>query len=164
MIVYSACMRAHGYELTTVWTGNRGEGTRSPRAYARDHEVRIAGKPVLQASSDPAFSGDPGRHNPEELLVAALSTCHMLWFLDLCARSRTVVVAYEDRASGRMEEDADGGGAFTEVVLRPRVAVADAAMRDTAQAQHARAAELCFIARSVNFPVRHEPTVEVQPA
>ena len=157
-------MRTHSYELTTVWTGDRGEGTRSPRSYARDHEVRIDGKPALLASSDPAFGGDPGRHNPEELLVAALSTCHMLWFLDLCARSRVVVVGYEDRATGVMVEERDGGGAFTEVLLRPRVTVADAGARDAAQAQHARAAELCFIARSVRFPVRHDATVDVRPA
>ena len=153
-------MRTPSYALTTVWTGDRGEGTRSPRAYARDHEVRIDGKPTLLGSSDPSFSGDPARHNPEELLVAALSSCHMLWYLDLCARARVVVVGYEDRATGLMTEEADGGGVFTEVVLRPQVTVADAAMSETAQAQHGRAAELCFIARSVRFPVRHEPTVQ----
>jgi organic hydroperoxide reductase OsmC/OhrA len=153
-------MQTHSYALTVTWTGDRGEGTRTPRAYARDHEVRIEGKPALLGSSDPAFSGDPARHNPEELLVAALSSCHMLWYLDLCARAGVVVVGYEDHASGLMTEEADGGGVFTEVTLRPRVTVADVAMCETAQAQHARAAHLCFIARSVRFPVRHAPTVQ----
>jgi len=119
----------------------------------------VAGKPPLPASSDPAFRGDPSRYNPEEMLVAALSSCHMLWFLQLCSTAGAVVVGYEDRARGLMAEDADGGGRFREVVLRPSVTVAEPAMCDTAHAQHARAGELCFIAQSVNFPVRHEPRV-----
>ena len=154
-------MREHSYALELTWTGNRGDGTASFRGYARDHEIRIEGKPALLASSDPAFRGDPARHNPEELLVASLSSCHMLWFLHLCAEAGVVVTSYADHAHGVMVEDADGGGRFREVVLRPTVAVADPAMADAAQAQHERANELCFIANSVNFPVRHEPRVLV---
>lgn len=155
-------MREHAYETAVVWTGNQGQGTLSPRAYARDHEVRVEGKPTVLASSDPAFSGDPARHNPEEMLVAALSSCHMLWFLNLCALAGVVVVGYEDRARGIMVEDCDGGGGFREVVLRPLVTVAETGMCETAQGQHERANQLCFIARSVNFPVRHEPRVQAQ--
>jgi organic hydroperoxide reductase OsmC/OhrA len=154
-------MHTHRYETTVVWTGNRGEGTASFRAYARDHEVHSDGRPPIPASSDPGFRGDPTRWNPEQLLVAALSECHLLWHLHLCAVGGVVVVAYEDRAEGTMAENEDGGGHFTEVVLRPVVTVAEASMTEKAQALHAKAHEMCFIANSVNFPVRHEPTVQI---
>jgi organic hydroperoxide reductase OsmC/OhrA len=155
-------MPEHRYHVDVTWTGNRGRGTESVRAYDRDHEIRIDGKPVVAASSDPAFRGDPSRHNPEELLVASLSSCHMLWYLNLCAVAGVVVTGYEDRAHGVMVEEADGGGRFREVVLEPRVTVASAGMREAAEAQHERAHALCFIARSVNFPVRHEPSLDVR--
>jgi organic hydroperoxide reductase OsmC/OhrA len=153
--------RRHRYEATIIWTGNRGEGTASYRAYAREHEVIGEGKRAIPGSSDPAFRGDAARWNPEELLVAALSQCHMLAYLHQCAVSGVVVVAYEDRAEGVMTETEDGGGRFTEVALRPVVTVADATMTETALELHHRAHELCFIASSVNFPVRHEPEVRV---
>jgi organic hydroperoxide reductase OsmC/OhrA len=151
--------RAHRYEATVVWTGNRGEGTTSYRAYARDHEVTADGRPAIAGSSDPVFRGDPERWNPEQLLVASLSQCHLLEYLHLCAVSGVVVVAYEDHPEGVMKETEDGGGHFTEVTLRPVVTVADASMTDAARELHARAHELCFIANSVNFPVRHEPEI-----
>lgn len=151
-------MPEHSYGIVVVWTGDRGRGTESVGAYDRAHEIRIDGKPALAASSDPAFRGDASRHNPEELLVASLSSCHMLWFLNLCAVAGIVVTGYEDRARGVMVEEADGGGSFREVVLQPRVTVARPEMVEAAQAQHGRANALCFIARSVNFPVRHEPS------
>lgn len=149
----------HRYELALEWTGNLGPGTRDYRAYSRDHEVLADGRPPLPGSSDPAFRGDPARWNPEELLVASLSQCHMLWYLHLCATAGVVVTGYTDRPAGTMTTDATGGGRFTEVVLRPRVTVADDAMREKARALHGEVGALCFIARSVNFPVRHEPTV-----
>lgn len=157
-------MTEHRYTAALTWTGDRGAGTADVRAYARDHEIRIEGKPALLASSDPAFRGDPARHNPEELLVAALSSCHLLWFLNLCAVAGVVVVGYEDHAHGVMVEEADGGGRFREVVLRPVVTVAAPGMRAAAEAQHERAHARCFIARSVNFPVRHEPSLRVKHA
>jgi organic hydroperoxide reductase OsmC/OhrA len=153
--------RTHRYELKLVWTGNRGEGTASYRAYGRDHEVAADGRPPIPASSDPAFRGDAARWNPEQLLVAALSECHLLSYLHLCSVSDVVVVAYEDQPDGVMTETEDGGGRFTEVTLRPEVTVAEASMADTALELHDRANELCFIASSVNFPVRHEPQVRV---
>lgn len=153
---------AHRYEVHVAWTGNRGEGTTSYRAYDRDHEARSEGRPPIPGSSDPAFRGDPDRWDPERLLVASLSQCHLLWYLHLCALDGVVVLSYEDRATGEMVEDPDGGGQFAEVTLRPVVGVADQAMVERAQALHARAHSLCFIARSVNFPVRHEPEVRVQ--
>jgi organic hydroperoxide reductase OsmC/OhrA len=152
----------HRYATHLDWEGNRGGGTAHYEEYGREHVVRIAGKPDLRASADPAFRGDPERHNPEELLVAALSSCHLLSFLALCARSRIVVTAYEDLAEGTMREDGRGGGRFVEVVLRPVVTVADETMRARAEALHEKAHDVCFIASSVSFPVRHEARVRVE--
>jgi organic hydroperoxide reductase OsmC/OhrA len=151
--------RTHSYEVSVTWTGNRGTGTSGYRAYDRDHDVTAAGPPPIAASSDPAFRGDPGRWNPELELTAALAQCHMLWYLHLCATTGVVVTAYADDARGTMAEAADGSGRFTEVVLRPRVTVASADMIETAASLHRDAHAQCFIANSVNFPVRHEPTI-----
>ena len=123
--------------------------------------VDIDGKPSLLASSDKPFRGDPSRWNPEDLLVASLSECHLLSYLHACVQAGVIVRGYRDEASGLMVEDGRGGGAFREVVLRPHVIVADESMVDAATAAHAQANEWCFIANSVNFPVRHEPTIEV---
>jgi organic hydroperoxide reductase OsmC/OhrA len=149
--------RTHRYELTVAWTGNRGAGTADYRAYARTHEVTADGKAAIAGSSDPVFRGDRDRWNPEELLVAALSQCHMLAYLHLCAVNGVVVTAYTDRPTGTMAETADGGGHFVEVVLQPEVTVAEPDQIERAQALHKEAHEKCFIASSVNFPVRHEP-------
>jgi organic hydroperoxide reductase OsmC/OhrA len=153
--------RRHNYEVRIVWTGNLGQGTTGYRAYARRHEIEATGRPVIAGSSDPAFRGDPDRWDPERLLVASLSQCHMLSYLHQCADASVVVTAYEDHAVGTMVQDAAGGGRFTEVVLRPVVTVADESTLEPARALHERAHELCFIANSVSFPVRHEPTVGV---
>jgi organic hydroperoxide reductase OsmC/OhrA len=153
--------RTHSYDVSVTWTGDRGTGTSGYRDYARDHEVTAAGVPPIPGSSDPAFRGDPGRWNPELELTAALSQCHMLWFLHLAAVTGVVVTGYADDARGTMAETDNGAGHFTEVVLRPRVTVASADMARRAQALHAEASAKCFIANSVNFPVRHEPTVTV---
>ena len=149
--------RTHSYDITVTWTGNRGTGTSGYRAYARDHDVTAEGRPVIAASSEPLFRGDPARWNPELELVAALSQCHMLWYLHLCAVAGVVVTGYRDEAAGLMTEDADGGGRFSEVVLRPRVTVSSPDMIEEAAGLHRDAHEKCFVARSVNFPVRHEP-------
>jgi Predicted redox protein, regulator of disulfide bond formation len=149
--------RIHTYETTVTWTGNRGTGTSGYRDYDRSCDIAAPGRPVIAASSDPLFRGDPTRWNPEQLLVASLSQCHLLWFLHLAADAGVVVTSYVDEAVGTMAEQAGGAGRFTEVVLRPRVTVADPAMIPAVAALHDRAHELCFIAQSVNFPVRHEP-------
>lgn len=152
----------HGYAIELEWTGDLGQGTSGPRAYRRTHVVRAPGKlHDLQGSSDRVFHGDRDRWNPEELLLAALADCHMLSYLYAAARHGVVVRGYTDAATATLREDGRGGGAIVEAVLRPRVLVADAAMLDHAAALHAEAAELCFIAASVAFPVRHEPTAEV---
>lgn len=153
--------RGHTYDVTVTWTGNQGTGTSGYRAFGRDHDVTADGPPPLAASADPAFRGDAARWNPEQELVAALSQCHMLWYLHLCAVAKVVVTAYEDTARGTMVLGPDGGGRFTEVVLRPRITIADAAMADTAAALHHDANAKCFIANSVNFPVHHEPEITV---
>jgi len=150
--------RTHRYCATLEWTGNRGQGTADYRAYGREHVVRIAGKPDLLGSADAAFRGDATRHNPEDLLIAALSACHMLWYLHLCADAGIIVTAYSDAAEGRMALDKEGGGRFVEVVLRPEVTIAKGEIAQ-AEGLHARANALCFIANSVNFPVRHQPAI-----
>jgi organic hydroperoxide reductase OsmC/OhrA len=156
--------RTHRYDLTVTWTGNRGTGTSGYRDYGRDHEIDAAGRPVLEGSSDPVFRGDKTRWNPELELVAALSQCHMLSYLHVCTTAGVVVTAYDDAPYGLMAETEDGGGHFTEVVLRPRVMVANAAMAEKAVTLHEDASGKCFIASSVNFPVRHEPSVTVASA
>ncbi|HYJ49083.1 MAG TPA: OsmC family protein, partial [Microbacterium sp.] len=139
----------HHYAVRATWTGDRGTGTSSYRDYDRAVTIEIVGKPDLLASSDKPFRGDPARWNPEDMLLASLSECHLLSYLHACVRAGVVVVAYEDHAEGVMVEDGRGGGAFREVVLRPRVTVADASMADAATAAHAQAHEWCFIASSV---------------
>jgi organic hydroperoxide reductase OsmC/OhrA len=151
----------HRYALHTEWTGDRGTGTSGYRDYDRAVTIRIDGKPALAASADKPFRGDPARWNPEDMLLAALSECHLLSYLHACVTSGVVVVAYEDDATGVMVEDGRGGGAFREVVLHPVVTVTDPSMVDAATAAHAQAHAWCFIANSVNFPVRHEPVIRV---
>ena len=149
--------RDHLYKVRTVWTGNRGSGTSSYRDYDRAHVVKADGKPDILGSSDPNFRGDKARHNPEDLLVASLSTCHMLWYLHLAVGAGLVVTAYEDEAEGHMQLRPDGGGAFVRVVLRPHVTITGDFEAGRAAALHHEAHEKCFVANSVNFPVEVEP-------
>ena len=151
----------HRYATTVEWTGNLGRGTADYRAYSRDHVLRAGDKPEIPGSSDPAFRGDAARWNPEDMLVASLSSCHMLWYLHLCAAAGITVLAYRDEAEGTMTEEQGGGGRFTGAVLRPAVRLAAGADASRALALHHEAHRLCFIANSVNFPVTLEPKVEV---
>lgn len=153
--------KQHSYSVSVRWTGNLGEGTSSYRTYKRDHEISASGKSTILASSDPAFRGDKARYNPEELLVAALSSCHMLSYLHLCADAGIVVIEYQDEAQGTMVETDEGGGRFQQVTLYPAVKVAAGADQDLARQLHEKAHHLCFIANSVNFPVHCEPSIEV---
>ncbi len=148
----------HRYALTVRWTGNLGAGTSTYRGYSRDHDVEIPGLPVLRGSADPTFHGDRERYNPEQLLLAALSQCHMLSFLHVAVKHGVVVTAYEDRAEGLMRTNRDGSGQFESVTLNPRVTVAGPAAPDLLEELHVEANKVCFIARSVNFPVLHQPT------
>jgi len=153
--------RDHTYRALLVWEGNLGEGTSTYQGYDRRWRAFIEGKPDLVGTADPAFRGDPQRHNPEDLLVAALSSCHMLSYLALCARNHVPVVSYSDEATGVMSTTPDGGGRFTGVTLRPRVEITDPGKADEARKLHDKAHEQCFIASSVTFPVRHEAHVVV---
>ena len=150
----------HTYSLETIWEGNRGEGTKTYAGYGRGHRLVVSGKPDIPLTADLAFRGDPGVHNPEELLVAALSSCHMLSYLALCAFAKIEVTAYRDTATGTMVTDNSGGGHFTEVTLHPHVTIADAKDLARATELHEKAGKLCFIASSVNFAVKHDATVE----
>lgn len=150
-------MKTHTYGISVSWPAHSGDATTNYRAYRRDHTVIGDGKMPIEASSDPAFRGDPARYNPEELLVASLSSCHMLWYLHLCSVNGIVVIDYRDDASGFMEESAGGGGQFVRVTLRPRVTLSPESDEAYARELHHEAHRLCFIARSVNFPVEVEP-------
>jgi organic hydroperoxide reductase OsmC/OhrA len=151
----------HHYRLTTRWTGDRGVGTTDYNAYGRDHVLSVDGKHEIEGSADRPFRGDVDRWNPEEMLLGALSQCHLLSYLWLCSTNGVVVTGYIDEAVGTMVQTRDGGGHFTEVTLRPRVTVAEASMVEKARELHGPASEKCYIASSVNFPVKHEPQVEV---
>lgn len=154
----------HRYALTVRWTGNLGAGTSSYRAYSRDHDVEIPGLPVLKGSADPTFHGNRERYNPEQLLLAALSQCHMLSFLHVAVKHGVVVTGYEDRAEGVMRTNRDGSGQFESVTLKPRVTTAAPVAQELLEELHRGANAVCFIARSVNFPVRHEPSAAADPA
>jgi len=152
--------KEHRYAVSTAWTGNLGRGAADYRAYSRNHELGASGKAAtIACSSDPVFRGDASRYNPEELLVGSLSACHMLWVLHLCADAGIVITDYADEAEGVMRENDDGSGEFVRVTLRPDVVITDASRIDQARALHDKAHELCFISRSVNFPVEHEPHI-----
>ena len=153
--------KTHHYAVSVKWTGNTGTGTSGYRNYERRHEISAeTPKPPIPGSSDPAFRGDPTRWNPEELLVAALSACHKLWYLHLCADAGIVVTAYIDHAEGFMEETADGSGQFRQVILRPKVTLQSGSDLARARELHHTAHAKCFIANSVNFPVETKPEVK----
>jgi organic hydroperoxide reductase OsmC/OhrA len=149
--------RQHNYSLSLKWNGNKGTGTSAYKAYDRSYSIEIDNKVVLNGSSDPTFHGDNTKHNPEDMLVAALSSCHMLSYLHVCAVGGVIVLDYVDHATGIMETTPDGSGRFIEVTLNPIVTVADDSMIEKANLFHKNASELCFIANSVNFPVKHSP-------
>ncbi len=153
--------KQHTYELTVAWTSDLGSGTSAYDAYSRDHLVRVANKTAVEGSSDPAFRGNPLRHNPEDLLVASLSSCHMLWYLHLCSVNGIVVTGYIDDAIGTMQEESNGSGRFIDVLLRPRVTIGAGGDAKRAARLHEEAHHYCFVANSVNFPVRCEPSIDV---
>jgi organic hydroperoxide reductase OsmC/OhrA len=153
--------KQHQYPVEVVWTGNHGTGTKTYQGYGREHEVRVTGKPAIAGSSDAAFRGDGTKHNPEDMLVASVSSCHMLWYLHLAAVAGVVVTAYADSAVGTLLESAHDGR-FTEVVLRPQVTITADSDPARAASVHEDAHHACFIANSVNFPVRCEPRIVIE--
>jgi organic hydroperoxide reductase OsmC/OhrA len=151
--------KSHHYEVTVRWTGNTGSGTSGYKSYSRHHEILSDGKAPIPGSSDPAFRGDASRWNPEELLVAALSACHKLWYLHLCAEAGITVMEYTDRADGIMEESPDGSGRFRSVTLKPKVVITIGSDLEKARTLHEVAHAKCFVANSVNFPVEHQAEI-----
>ena len=149
----------HNYHVRMTWTGSDGVGTTSYRSYRREYELAVEGKATMRGSADPQYRGDATLWNPEELFLASLSACHQLWYLHLCAEAGVVVRTYEDRAESSMVVHRDGSGEFVSVLLRPTVTIGAGSDRARAIALHDDAAKMCFIARSVNFPVEHAPTI-----
>jgi organic hydroperoxide reductase OsmC/OhrA len=148
--------RSHQYLINVSWTGNKGTGTSGYRAYERSFTVSVENKPDIFGSSDASFLGDAKKYNPEEMLVAALSSCHLLTYLHLCSDAGIIVTGYEDQATGTMTDEGQKGGYFKEVILHPKVTITDPSKIALADSLHEKAHHLCFIARSVNFPVLHE--------
>ena len=150
----------HIYRPVIEWTGNKGSGTFDYRSYSRSHTIIIDGKPDILASSDSSFRGEKHKHNPEDLFVASISGCHMLWYLHLCADDGVVVLKYTDRTEGLMIIEPDGSGAFEKVILRPEVVIAPNSSKERALALHEDAHRMCFIANSVRFPITHEASIK----
>lgn len=148
---------AHTYTSRILWTGNRGDGTAHYRAYDRTWDIAVPGKPVVSCSNDPLLGGDPAKMNPEDLLISALSACHMLWYLHYAADAKITVTAYEDTPTATGVVEAGGAGRFTEATLRPKITVLPGTDLAAAEAIHHRIHSVCFIARSVNFPVSYAP-------
>lgn len=153
--------KEHVYQTAVVWTGNTGEGSKNYTAYERSYTIHTKNKEDIHGSSDPAFRGDPKKHNPEDLFLASVSSCHMLWYLHLCSIHHVVVTAYEDFAEGKMLETEANGGYFTEVILHPVVSITDPTQIELANALHHEANTHCFIANSLNFKVSHQPVCKV---
>jgi organic hydroperoxide reductase OsmC/OhrA len=149
-------VKEHSYHINLQWTGNTGKGTETYRGYERSHRISVGGKQIIEASSDPSFRGDKTKYNPEEMFVASLSSCHMLWFLHLCSDASVIVLDYSDEAEGKMIESDDGNGKFSDVILHPHVKVKEEWMIEKIESIHDKANSFCYIANSCNFPVRHE--------
>jgi organic hydroperoxide reductase OsmC/OhrA len=152
----------HHYNLTVQWTGNTGTGTSGYKEFERGYSILIDNKVEIHGSSDPAFRGDKTKHNPEDLLLASISSCHMLWYLHLCAVAGIIVTDYMDNATGIMIETETGGGKFTEATLNPVVTITDISLTEKANELHKKANELCFVANSLNFPVHHKPVCKTK--
>jgi len=152
--------KIHKFDAQVEWQGNTGQGTLNYKAYKRNYTILAKNKPKIEGSSDPVFLGDGTKYNPEELLIASASSCHMLWYLHLCAVSGVIVTDYKDEAEGTMTEEANGSGRFTEIMLHPVVTVKEKSMIEKALELHGKAGQMCFIANSCNFPINHKPTVK----
>lgn len=152
----------YNYTAAVIWTGNNGEGTLNYKNYERSYTIVVNDKPQILGSSDIAFKGDGKKHNPEELLITALASCHMLWYLHLCSEENVVITAYKDDVSGIMKINRDGKGSFSKAILNPTVTVLETSMKEKAIELHQKASEYCFIANSVNFTIEHNPVYIVK--
>lgn len=154
-------MASHSYSLTLDWQGNKGSGTSSYRAYGRDYVISMEGKPDILGTSDPAFLGDPKKHNPEDMFLASVASCHMLWYLHLASSAGIVVTAYEDKAEAEMVMNKDGSGQFSSITLKPTVTITEPDKAAVAEKIHEDVGTMCFIARSISVPIRHKATIIV---
>lgn len=153
-------MNSHNYQSLIKWTGNKGKGTKSYTSYERSYDIIIENKPTLKGSADPAFRGNAELHNPEDLFLASISSCHMLWYLHLCSVNKITVIVYQDKATAIMEGTSEGKGHFTEVILNPKVVILEKDKIELAESLHQKANEFCFIANSCNFQIHHNPTIK----
>lgn len=149
------------YETNLLWTGNLGQGTLNYTSYERSYTVQVQDKPDLLGSADPMFRGDKHKWNPEELLLASLSSCHMLWYLHLCSTNKILVQSYQDSSHAKMIIEANGKGKFESVELKPLVTITNQEQKDLAESLHSQAHKFCFIANSVNFPISLSPSIKV---
>ncbi|MEM8686346.1 MAG: OsmC family protein [Pseudomonadota bacterium] len=149
-------MKEHDFTAQVVWTGNQGEGTKSYRSYTRNWSVTTPGKPEIHCSNDPLLGGDPSLHNPEDMLIATVSACHMLWYLHLASAAKIVVTGYVDTPVGTGQSEPDGTGRFIKAVLKPVIEVERGTDLEKADQIHYQIHNHCFIARSVNFPITYE--------
>ncbi len=155
-------MKNHNYEIKVEWTGNEGNGTLNYKSYNRNHKISSEGKyDRINGSSDPSFLGDKSKYNPEDLLISSISACHMLWYLHLCSENKIVVTEYVDNTTGIMMETENGNGKFTEVTLNPTVKITNMELIEKANQLHFEANEMCFIANSCNFEIKHKPKIIV---
>ncbi len=150
-------MKDHYYNLIITWTGNTGQGTKTYKGYERDHTIEVIGKPLIPGTSEVSYAGNQTRYNPEELLVASLSACHMLWYLHLCSVNKIIVTTYIDKATGTMQTEVNGSGRFVEVILQPEITIEGTADDELLHKLQHEANAFCFIANSCNFPVKHQP-------
>lgn len=155
-------MNLHQYKLSLIWTGNSGTGTSGYTNYSRSHVIQADHKVQIHCSSDPAFWGDPTQYNPEEMLVASVASCHLLWYLHLCADAKVVVLDYTDQPTGILEINDRGSGAFREITLNPKVKVLEPVMIEQGIEMHKKAHSMCFISNSLNFPILHQVQVTSQ--
>ncbi len=147
--------KTHQYGANVSWTGDRGEGTRRYKGYDRTWRIATPGKLPIECSNDPLLGGDPSKPNPEDLLLASLSACHMLWFLHLASEAGIVVRGYEDAPIGVGDTGPRGAGRFLSAILRPTITVERGADLVKADALHHAVHDYCFISRSVNFPIEY---------
>jgi len=151
-------MKVNNYKIRVEWTVNKGNGTLNDKSYSRNHNISSEEKHnLIHDSSDPSFSGERTKYNPEELFISSISACHMLWYLHLCSINKIVVTEYIDNAKGFMEETENSNGKFTEVILNPTVKITDPSSINKANKLHTDANGISFIAKSCNFKIKHKP-------
>ena len=147
----------HKYQLKLNWTGGSEiDAIQNDRMY----EVLIDRKPTIYGSADKPFFGDPEKYNPEDLLLAALSACHMMSFMYVCRKLGIKVYHYEDHATGLLKINQDGTGQFEFAELKPKVKADHMPDGMIFKELNSRAAKLCFIKRSINFTVNYKGSFE----